>query len=150
MTLTKQNLDYCHPPLHRADSAFKYLVPHSNLFRTHRMSCKMFKAQILPRCFTSIIRLWAQHVVGGSNLKKEENPKQMQTYQHSHSTHPKVCPGRACTPYSTNSSLPQDGTDTAPKNNRNSLLHSNPRCKMLTWHSNSASSRNSNYSIKKA
>lgn len=46
----------------------------------------------------------------------------MQTYQHSHSTHPKVCQGRACTPCSRNSSLPLGGTDTAPENNMN-VLH---------------------------
>lgn len=121
-----------------------------NLFSTQRTSCKRFKAQILAWYFTSILRMWAQHVAGGSNLKKEENPKEMQTYQHSHSTHPKVCPGRACTPYSRNSSLPQGGTDTAPENNRNSLHCSNPRCKTLTEQNNSSSSCNSSYDIKKS
>lgn len=44
-------------PLHKADTAFQCLAPHSNLFSAHRMSCKMFIAQILSQCFTSIIRL---------------------------------------------------------------------------------------------
>lgn len=150
-TFTKKNPDYCHSPLHRADTALKCLVPHSNLFSTHRMSCKTSKVQILSRCVTSIKRLWVQRVTGGSNWGAGgENPKEMQTYRHSHSTHPKVCPGRACTPYSRNSSLPQGGTDTAPENNTNSLHCSNPRCKMLIRQSHSSSSRNSNYGIKKA
>lgn len=48
MTFNKQYLDYCHPQLHRADTAFRCLG-------LHTMSCKVLKAQIL--CFTSILRL---------------------------------------------------------------------------------------------
>lgn len=40
----KQYLDYCHPQLRRADTAFKCLGLHNNLFPTHTMSCKMLKS----------------------------------------------------------------------------------------------------------